>query len=59
MLTNHLILKEKRVLNTNITQKIGHKIRPSQNIRDSEFETVFLLVSYKKSFMASLRNNCH
>lgn len=44
-LTSHLILKEKRVENTKNTHKMGHTIRPSQKIRDSELEMIFLLVS--------------
>lgn len=39
-LTSHLILREKMVLNTKTTQKMGHTTSPSQKIRDSAPDVV-------------------
>jgi hypothetical protein len=47
--TSHLNLKEKRVLNTKMTQRTGHTTRPSQKICDSELVGTFLLVAYRES----------
>ncbi len=42
------MLKEKSELNTKKAQNNGHTIRPIQKIRESEFETTFLLVPCKE-----------
>lgn len=42
-LTSHFNLKEKMVLNTKKTQKIGHTTSPSQKIRESAPEFVLRL----------------
>lgn len=46
---NHFMLKEKSELNTKKAQNNGHTIRPIQKIRESEFETTFLLVPCKET----------
>lgn len=48
-LTSHLILREKMVLNTKTTQKMGHTTRPSQKIRDSAPDVVNFPISEKNN----------
>lgn len=58
-LTNHFMLKEKREVNTKKNQNTGHTIRPNQKIRESEFETTFLLVSCKKTDQIGIKEILH